>query len=192
MKILVLNGIPHTDNNTAVLLRQFIKDCSEPKNLSSELSQYDAYENRMNLSHCTGCRVCESVGLCALQDNMKVVYDGDYDVLVIASPVCHSDLTPPLLDIYSRLQPFCSAGFKLAKRKAGQRQGFLLLTAENALDQPSGAVQSARQMFRAMNISFESRLQVVGSYNTDRTAACNDKNALNDIKQIAYMLPSLF
>lgn len=92
MKILVLNGSPRPEGNTAALADAFKKG-AEDAGHSVEIISVGAKK----IAGCRGCGYChtEGQGKCVQQDDMKEVYAAleDAEMLVFASPVYYFTLT---------------------------------------------------------------------------------------------------
>lgn len=95
MKILVLNGSPHVDGNTAALVQAFCRGAKEAGNEVIELPI-----GRMNIGGCLGCEYCHTKGngQCVRKDDMEKVYPEfrDTDMIVLASPIYYFTLSGQL------------------------------------------------------------------------------------------------
>ena len=101
MKTLIINGSPRKNGDTEALLEVL------QKHLESEVVEISAY--RANISPCLDCRYCWKEGQCAINDDMKIIYDGDYDNVVIASPVNMFGLPGALISLAGRFQMYYAA-----------------------------------------------------------------------------------
>ncbi|MGI6204249.1 MAG: flavodoxin family protein [Anaerovoracaceae bacterium] len=95
MKILVLNGSPHADGNTAALVNAFCRGAEEAGNEVTDLQI-----GRMNIAGCLGCERCHTGGNaeCVIKDDMEKVYPefDDADMIVLASPIYYFTLSGQL------------------------------------------------------------------------------------------------
>ena len=71
MKILVLNGSPHTDGSTSFMIRAFEKGALEA---GHEVVSINVAHKR--ISGCMACEYCHEneKGVCCQQDDMQAVY----------------------------------------------------------------------------------------------------------------------
>jgi multimeric flavodoxin WrbA len=102
MKVLILNGSPRPDGDTAQILRR-LKD-RFPR--STDVETIDAFEE--GIRPCSDCRYCWENEGCCIRDGMDLIAKDDYDVVVLASPLYMSFVTPPLFSVISRLNAIWS------------------------------------------------------------------------------------
>ncbi|MDO5845700.1 MAG: flavodoxin family protein [Methanocorpusculum sp.] len=92
MKILILNGSPRANGNTAAMVQAF-KESAE----SAGHTVTTAVVGRMKISGCIACEYCHTKGngTCAQNDDMQKIYPclQEADMLVIASPIYYFTLT---------------------------------------------------------------------------------------------------
>lgn len=99
--ILILNGAPRKDGNTAELIRAFCEGAAENGNLIREF-----YLQDMNIRGCMGCCACHrNGGKCVQQDDMQTIYEAYTwaDVIVFASPIYFNFITGTLKTAVDRL-----------------------------------------------------------------------------------------
>jgi multimeric flavodoxin WrbA len=179
MKTLILNGSPRKNGDTAALVGA-LRDC-----LSGEGQELSAFFG--NVSPCIDCRRCNERAGCAIRDGMDAVYADDFDVAVVASPLYMSNLTGPLMNVASRLQPYYAARrFLKAPFQLRKKTGVLLL-AGGGDGKPDGAIRLAKWIFRLLNADFEDENMAL-SMNTDAVPAARDEVALAQICGIARRL----
>lgn len=110
MKIVVLQGSPHKDGNTAALVEAFQKGAQEA---GHEVVVCPV--GTMNIKGCVGCEYCHTKGegACIQQDDMQKVYPdlNSADMVVLASAVYYFGFTGQLQCALSRFY----AGMKPAK-----------------------------------------------------------------------------
>lgn len=86
MKIVVLNGSPHANGNTAAMVEAFVKGAAEAGHAVSVIPV-----GMMQINGCQGCGWCRGAGSgkCIQQDDMQKVYPqiADAEMFVFASPV---------------------------------------------------------------------------------------------------------
>ncbi len=175
--VLILNGSPRPDGDTAALLRAFRAA------LEGAFVQIDAY--REKITPCLDCRRCAETGVCPIRDGMaEVTRLADQAAgILIASPVYFSCLTPPLFSIGSRLQArYCAS--LLGIRPAAKKGAVLLAGGGNGA--PDGAYRMARQFLRLWGAAGD--IPLAGSFQTDCRPAAEDREALAKAAGLAAFL----
>lgn len=101
MKIVVLNGSPRINGNTAKLIEEF--------KVGAEVASHEVkviLAGALNIKGCMGCEACHNIGAkgCVIKDDMNMVYEEikDADMIVLASPVYYFGLTGQLQNTISR------------------------------------------------------------------------------------------
>ncbi len=115
MKILVLNGSPRPNGNTAAMVNTF-KEAAEAK--GHEVVCFNVC--RMNIKGCLACEYCHGKGhgACVQKDDMQQIYDvlKDTEMLVLAAPIYYHGISGQLkctIDrFYSTLYPSAPATLK--------------------------------------------------------------------------------
>ena len=181
MKTLIINGSPRPDGNTVSLIREL------KKYLPGEVVEVSAFYS--NIAPCVDCRGCWKTAKCVVDDGMQVIYEDDFDNVVVASPVYYGTLPGSVLSLMSRLQPWHAATYFI-KEPLVQRpkKAAVILTAGGKGNQER-AFHHLRALFRMLNAGgFEDHL--VCSPNTDTIPACDDANAMEQAKSLAQWLAS--
>lgn len=98
MKTLIINGSPRRQGDCAYI-EEKLKAL-----IPGEVSVVSAYRN--NISPCIDCRGCRRTNGCVINDGMRTIYDAarSCDNIILLSPVYYRNLTPPVLNILSRMQ----------------------------------------------------------------------------------------
>ncbi len=102
MNILVLNGSPHMDGNTAAMVKAFVEGASEKGHIIT-------VENvcRKKIAGCLACEYCHTKGngKCIQQDDMQEIYPvlEDAEMIVLASPVYYHSFTGQLQCAINRI-----------------------------------------------------------------------------------------
>lgn len=78
-KTLIINGSPRPNGNTVTLINEL------KKHLEGEIMELSAF--RSKIAPCVDCRGCWETAKCVVKDEMQVIYEDDFDNIVIASPV---------------------------------------------------------------------------------------------------------
>ena len=181
MKTLIINGSPRPDGNTVALLREL------KKHLPGEVVEVSAFYS--NIAPCVDCRGCWKTARCVVDDDMQVIYEDDFDNVVVASPVYYGTLPGSVLSLMSRLQPWHAATYFI-KEPLVQRpkKAAAILTAGGKGNQER-AFHHLRALFRMLNAGgFEEYL--VCSSNTDTILTCDDVQAMEQVKSLARWLAS--
>lgn len=181
MKTLIINGSPRPDGNTVSLIREL------KKHLEGEVVEVSAFYS--NIAPCVDCRGCWQTAKCVVDDGMQVIYEDDFDNVVVASPVYYGTLPGSVLSLMSRLQPWHAATYFI-KEPLVQRpkKAAAILTAGGKGNQER-AFHHLRALFRMLNAGgFEEHF--VCSPNTDTIPASDDAQAMEQVKFLADWLAS--
>ncbi|MBR5284975.1 MAG: flavodoxin family protein [Clostridia bacterium] len=122
MKTLIINGSPRPNGDTQNLISRLLPM------LEGEIVTVNAY--RDNIHACIDCRMCWKNPGCAVKDGMAAIYDamGECDNILLASPVYYRNLTPPVINILTRMQILYAAQrFHDIDLQGPQKKGALLL-----------------------------------------------------------------
>ena len=181
MKTLIINGSPRPDGNTAALLRELKKE------LQGEVVEVSAFDS--NIAPCVDCRGCWKTAKCVVDDGMQVIYEDDFNNVVVASPVYYGTLPGSVLSLMSRLQPWHAATYFLEEPLVQRpKKAAVILTAGGKGNQER-AFHHLRALFRMLNAGgFEEHL--VCSANTDTIPASDDPQALEQARALAIWLNS--
>ena len=181
MKTLIINGSPRPDGNTAALLRELKKE------LQGEVVEVSAFDS--NIAPCVDCRGCWKTAKCVVDDGMQVIYEDDFDNVVVASPVYYGTLPGSVLSLMTRLQPWHAATYFLEEPLVQRpKKAAVILTAGGKGNQER-AFHHLRALFRMLNAGgFEEHL--VCSANTDTIPASDDPQALEQARALAIWLNS--
>lgn len=178
-KTLIINGSPRVNGNTAALIGEL------RRHLDGEIVELSAF--RSHIAPCVDCRGCWDTAKCVVQDEMQVIYDDDFDNVVIASPVYYSTLPGQVLSMMSRMQPWHAATFFIKEPlKQRPKKCAAILTAGGKENQ-ANAMHHLSAFFRMLNAT-GFREHTVCSAHTDTIPASEDKEALAGVAEIAKWL----
>ena len=178
-KTLIINGSPRIDGNTAALIHEL------RKHLEGEVLEISAF--RSDIAPCIDCRICRKSAACAVKDDMGIIYNDDFENVVLATPVYFNDLPGQVLNLLSRFQPQHAAAFFLKKPVAVKpKKAGLILTAGGKGNE-SGADHHIRVMFMMLNAHGYDGHKVT-SLNTDTLQAKDDTDALREAAALAQWL----
>lgn len=110
MKVLLINGSPHTDGNTATALKEMIK-IFEAEGVETNLVQV----GNKAVRGCVSCWKCQETGKCIFNDivNETAPLFEEADGLVVGSPVYYASAAGTVVSFLDRL--FASTNIKFDK-----------------------------------------------------------------------------
>ena len=178
-KTLIINGSPRPAGNTAYLIGVL------RRHLEGEVIEISAF--RSGIAPCVDCRGCWQTAKCVVQDGMQVIYDDDFDHIVIASPVYYGTLPGSVLSLMSRLQPWHAAMFFLKQPLELKRKKSAAILTAGGKGNQAGANHHLSAFFRMVNA--EGFLEHTAcSPNTDTSPAREDEQAAAAVVGIANWL----
>jgi len=178
-KTLILNGSPRPNGNTVALINEL------RRHLQGEVIELSAF--RSNIAPCIDCRGCWETAKCVVKDEMQVIYDDDFDNIVIASPVYYSTLPGAVLSVMSRLQPWHAATFFIKKPlELRPKKSAAILTAGGKGNQ-ANAQHHLSAFFRMVGAE-GFREHIVCSPKTDTIPAWEDSEAMQAVAELAKWL----
>ncbi len=106
MKVLMINGSPHSDGNTAIALAEMEKIFAS-EGIDTEI----VLVGHKDIRGCIGCYSCKNSGKCVFDDIVNEIAPKleECDGMVIASPVYYASANGTLISFFDRL--FYSTGF---------------------------------------------------------------------------------
>lgn len=128
MKVLMLNGSPRKDGNTAIALKEEMEKIFQAEGIDVETVQV----GNQAVRGCISCYSCKKNGKCIFDDQVNQVASKfqDADGLVVASPVYYGSANGALVSFLDRL--FYSASFdktmKVGASVAVARRGGITAT----------------------------------------------------------------
>jgi len=179
MKALILNGSPRPKGDTGFILEKL----KERFPRGAELEEIRAFE--AGIQPCIDCRYCWENEGCSISDKMDAIWKDDYDVLVLASPLYMSFVTPPLFSIITRLNAIWSNAAFLKRAKPMKRKKGILVLAGGGNGAPDPAIRLAKTAFSLLNAEFDPERDYIRSLNTDRVPARDDPDIDAQISRAA-------
>ena len=178
-KTLIINGSPRINGDSAFLISEL------KKHLDGEVVELSAF--RSDIAPCVDCRGCWETAKCVVEDEMQVIYNDDFDNVVLASPVYFMTLPGKVLSLMSRFQPQHVAQFFLNKPlNLKEKKGGLIITA-GGKGNAKGAEHHIRVFFKLMNAKgYEEHF--AASMKTDEIPADKDMQAIADVEALAKWL----
>lgn len=179
MKTLLINASPHSNGDTSALIQALTA------RLRGEIVSFECY--RRNVSPCVDCRRCLREPGCAIDDDMRFVFESlaDADTVVLASPIYFSLPTPPAIALMSRFQTVYASRFRREKIRFPEKRGGILLTGGGSGGADS-AEAVAKRLLRAAGVRTFG--ETVVSARTDHLPARADTNALAAAIRLANFL----
>ena len=100
MKVLLINGSPRVNGNTALALEEMVKVFHE-EGVETEIVQV----GNQNIRGCVACTSCYATGKCVVDDivNECAVKFAECDGMVVASPVYYASANGTLISFLDRL-----------------------------------------------------------------------------------------
>lgn len=128
MDILAIYGSPRRQGSTDTLLDAFVSAAEE-----AGASAHRLYPRDMNIGCCLGCRQCEKLGRCVVNDDMQQVYPllESARAVVLASPVFFYTVTSCVKPVIDRAQALWARKYVLKNPLPGvvdgvERAGYFL------------------------------------------------------------------
>lgn len=122
MKVLMINGSPHTEGNTALALKE-MEGIFKNEGIETVTLQVGSQAVR----GCVACSACSKLGKCAFDDvvNEAAQLLADSDGIVVASPVYYASANGTLISFLDRLfySSKCDKRMKAAASIAVARRG---------------------------------------------------------------------
>lgn len=179
MKTLIINGSPRRDGNTAALIRVL------KEHLEGEVVELSAFYS--DIAPCVDCRGCWETAKCVVHDGMQVIYDDDFDNVVVASPVYYGTLPGSVLSLMSRLQPWHAAMYFIEKPLVQRPKKCAAILTAGGKGNEERAFHHLGAFFKQLNAA-GFREHFACSPNTDTFPASEDEQAKAKVAEIARWL----
>lgn len=179
-KLLVFNGSPRKNGDTAFLLKHFAES------FKGEIKTVNCYFD--DIAPCVDCRSCRETPRCVFDDKMNEIYEyaKHCDAVLIATPIYYEQPTGKLLDVVSRFQLFYNVNrFGKEKITMSQKKGAVILVGGGD-GNPKLADYTAQRILKCLNC--KEILPSVVVHNTDVTPACCQETALKETEKLAQLL----
>ena len=181
MKTLLINGSPRPGGNTAALIREL------KNHLEGEIIEISAFYDR--IAPCVDCRGCWETAQCVVHDGMDVIYEDDFDNVVIASPVYYGTLPGSVLSLMSRLQPWHVATHFLKEPLIQRPKKSAAILTAGGKGNAEKAYMHLNAFFRMLNAR-GFREHTACSPDTDTVPAGQDEAAKEQVRALARWLNS--
>jgi len=176
MKTLIINGSPRKKGDTAFLLSKLREQ------INHEIIEISAYYH--NIKPCIDCRACKKEKGCKINDDMRLIYEDDFDNAVIASPLYISNLTPPLIGLASRFQAYYCAKHFLKDEFCVKEKKAALILVGGGDGSPNPAIDLSKWIFKSLNAGgFDKHIAL--SLKTEEVPASEDEAAIRKVREIA-------
>lgn len=181
MKTLLINGSPRPNGNTAALIREL------KAYLEGEIIEISAFYS--GIAPCIDCRGCWKTARCVVRDGMDLIYEDDFDNVVIASPVYYGTLPGSVLSLMSRLQPWHVATHFLKDPLIQRPKKAAAILTAGGKGNAEKAQMHLNAFFRMLNAR-GFREHTACSADTDTIPADRDEEAKQQVIAIARWLNS--
>lgn len=122
MKVLMLNGSPRTNGNTARALEEMEQEFHR-----ADISVEIVNVGSLNVRGCTACCACSKTGKCCINDIVNEIAEKfeQCDALIVASPVYYASANATLIACLDRLfySSHCDKRMKVGAAVAVARRG---------------------------------------------------------------------
>jgi multimeric flavodoxin WrbA len=172
MKILVLNGSPNKEGNTALAISSFLDGFVKDKDT---IKRYEL--GSLKYTTCIGCNQCYKTGLCIFKDDLEPLYK-DYDeadFTLVASPIYFFTVSAFLKSAIDRTQAFWASKYILKKPTIDRtkvRHGIFIATGGASKDEnfPEALSPVLDMYFKSINTKLLEELII---YETDKKKLIN-------------------
>lgn len=186
IKIIVLDGSPHTDGKTKKIVNDVLKD------VNADIHFYSAYKN--DISACMDCGYCfKHENECIIKDDLQIMVEDliDADVVILSSPLHFSTYSGKFLSMISRFQYLFALKYHFKKTLPfKEKKGIVICSAGNNYPKMFDALEiSDRIIFDHLNVKETKRLYVNKSdkYTVEELIQNNEL----EIKEIKEYLKNL-
>ena len=150
MKVVIFNGSPRKEGNTAAILKEVAKNYSDK---GAEVDYFDLYH--MDFKDCSACMGCKKGDKCVQKDELSPALDKivKADAIIIGSPIYISAETATTKALIDRFYSFLAIGAgpaQFSNRLPKGKKGAVLFTCGN----PQGV-----EMFSPVTIRYQNLLQ---------------------------------
>jgi multimeric flavodoxin WrbA len=150
MKVVIFNGSPRKEGNTAAILKGVAKNYSDK---GDEVDYFDLFE--MKYKDCSACMGCKKGERCVQKDELSPALEKivKADAIVIGTPIYISAETATTKALIDRFYSFLATGAgpgQYSNRLPKGKKGAMLITCGN----PQGA-----EMFSPVTVRYENLFQ---------------------------------
>jgi multimeric flavodoxin WrbA len=159
MKVLGIHGSPRKGGNTELLLKEFLRGCTDGGAGVEEI-----FLRELQISPCLEIYACKKSGECPIKDDMKPLYQKleDADIIAVASPVFFFAVSAHLKAMIDRCQAFWARKYVLGRPVAPGREGrkgiFLAVGGASLGKIFDGPLLTMKYFFDALDVTFERAL----------------------------------
>ena len=163
MKVLGIHGSPRRGGNTEVLLKEFLRGCTDGGAEGEEV-----FLRELKISPCLEIYACKKTGECPIQDDMKPLYPKlmDADILAVTSPIFFFAVSAHLKAMIDRCQALWARKYLLRQPVAPgrtDRKGVFLAVGGATLGKIfDGPLLTMKYFFDALDRTFDRALLYKG------------------------------
>lgn len=193
VNILILNGSPRLNGNTAAMTAAFAEGAREGGHTVEIINIC-----KMNISGCIGCEFCHNrePGVCCQKDDMQKIYSilESTEVIILASPIYFFNISGQLQTVISRMYAVSSfkhlkgCGMLLSSRVDGIFEGIteIYQTAARIMDiEAIGIITSIGEEHAVPEIRKE---MIESGFASDKVQKGKAAMKLNEIREFARNL----
>ncbi|MEN3185614.1 MAG: flavodoxin family protein [Atribacterota bacterium] len=166
--VVAIMGSPRRGGNSEILLRAFLSGISPNMTLTTLVP------SEMDLGFCRGCRFCERMYTCVVQDEMEKIYQIllEADKVVLSAPVFFYGFPAHLKALIDRTQPLWARRY-LLKETMKPKEGFLLAVGATRGERLfEGVILTTKYFFDAFGCQYQGGLFFRGFDAKGAIAAC--------------------
>ena len=190
MKVLAFNGSPRRKGNTEVLLEAVSRGV-ETAGGEMEVIRLAG----LDISPCISCGSCDKTGVCAVKDDMTVLYEkiDTAQRIILASPIYFYGVTAQAKAFVDRTQAMWSRKYLLKGRGEWQedpsRKGFFVSVAATKGEKIfEGAELTAKYFYDAIGMAYGGSLLVKGI--DKRGEMAEAKNQIKEAEEFGRLIVS--
>jgi len=179
MRTLIINGSPRKNGDTVTLLN-VLKSV-----LKGEIIEISTFRDK--ISPCADCRKCWETGVCSIKDKMDIIYNDDFENVIVASPIYISGLPSHLMSLAERFQVYYGSKkiLKTQREVQSKNGGFILIGGGDG--KPDRAISQGKNILKGMNATIDAG-EIILYQNTNVAPAVDDSVTVEKVKELAMRL----
>ncbi|MFD3158546.1 flavodoxin family protein [Haloimpatiens sp. FM7330] len=182
--VLAIMGSARKMKNTDTLLDNVLKVFKD-----KDVEIKKVYLKDLNISLCTACNYCGKTGKCAINDDMKQLYDSfnNSDGIIVASPLYFNTVSSLTKIMIDRCQMYWGSKYQLKNSSIDRnkkRIGMFLCVGGSPYkkDQFNACIPVMDLFFKAINANYKYNFFVS---NTDKEKICDREDILKKAYEVA-------
>ena len=190
--VLVINGSPRKNGNTAVLLAEVARGVKE-ENKKITVEKIELRD--LCIQPCRECRTCDRSGTCVVKDDMQNVYLklSGADHIVLGSPIFFYSVTAWTKAMIDRCQALWAKKYLLHQspgQKPKEERGgwFIAVGATKGEKLFEGAILTVKYFFDALDVPYRGNLLVRGV--DEKAEILHHNEALSQARNLGKQIAS--